>query len=748
MLIRQGINTLLVRFAAILLFSGGGLFLADGCAPATRQEPVMPRQDASQQQITELERLLGKKDEQIEKLESRVKEVETELAQLQKELADLRVLGSAEVIIKEGLLEIPAGGKTEIAVEITPAPAVPLVTFEIEDPNVATAEPAFAISAAQTLRITAAGQGQTRLIAKVEGHPRAEVTIIIRQPPSLTAIEKFIKGISGTPLLLITAVAAFVIAYILYGRFLNKRYEIDDSHATPSHSDYDGIDRVPAQKGILLGHHFSSIAGAGPIVGPVIAAIAFGWLPVLGWIILGSIFIGGVHDFSSLVASVRHRARSIAEIAKEYMSPLAWKLFLAFAWFTLVYVLTVFLDLTAATFVESGSVATSSILFIILAIAFGLCVYQLKMSLLYSSLIFVPLVFAAVWLGQIIPLPPERIPVILAGNPAKTWCLLLLIYCFIASTTPVWILLQPRDYLSSFLLYASVIGGALGILIGGFKIEYPAFRAWSAPQLGMLFPMLFITVACGACSGFHSLVASGTSSKQINKESDAKLVGYGAMLVEGIVAVIALCAVAIIAQKDGLAKIPPQTIYADGLGKFFSATGVPFALGRSFGLLAMSAFILTTLDTATRLSRYIFEEFFGLKSASSRYPSTLATLVLPAILVLITLKDAAGNPLPAWKAIWPVFGATNQLLAGLTLLVVAVWLKKTGRKTGFVLVPMAFMNITTLTALVLLLNQYGFSAVGIIAGILLVLGLVLVYEAYRTVIKTSSWNLAGKGQAG
>lgn len=549
-------------------------------------------------------------------------------------------------------------------------------------------------------------------------------------------------------LILLVGLAAFIVAYIFYGRFLNRRFEIDDSRPTPSHLEYDGIDRVPAQKGILLGHHFASIAGAGPIVGPVIATVAFGWAPALIWIIIGSIFVGGVHDFSAMIASVRHNARSIAEIAKQYMSPLAWKLFLAFAWLALIYVLTVFLDLTAATFVESGGVATSSILFIILAIAFGLSIYRLKMSLLTSSLIFVPLVFAAVWLGQQIPLPADKIPAFVLGSPAKTWCVILLVYCFIASTTPVWILLQPRDYLSSFLLYASVIGGVLGILIGGFKIEYPAFKAWSDPQLGKLFPMLFIAVACGACSGFHSLVASGTSSKQINKESDAKLVGYGAMLIEGVVAIIALAAVVIVTQNADLAKTPPL-IFADGLGKFFSAIGIPANLGRSFALLALSAFILTTLDTATRLSRYIFEEFFGLKNAASRYPATLATLVLPTILVLITLKDASGNPIPAWKAIWPVFGATNQLLAGLVLLIIAVWLRKTGRKTLFILLPMAFMNITTLTAIVMLLRQYKLkSAVGVIAAILLVLGLVLVFEACRTVWKTSSWGQAGGKKAG
>jgi carbon starvation protein len=538
------------------------------------------------------------------------------------------------------------------------------------------------------------------------------------------------------PLILLVAVAAFALAYILYGRFLTRRYDINDANPTPSHTDYDGIDRVPAHKAVLLGHHFSSIAGAGPVVGPIIAAVAFGWLPVLLWVLLGAILIGGVHDFSALIASIRHKARSIAEIAKEYMSPLAYNLFLLFIWLSLIYVLTVFTDLTAATFVEDGGVATSSILFMLLAVGFGASIYRLKLPVLWSSLIFVPLVFVAVWLGQKIPISPQIVPTIIADNPAKTWDLFLIAYCFVASTTPVWILLQPRDYLSSFLLYASVLGGFLGILLGGFSMQYPALKGWADPQLGWLFPMLFITVACGACSGFHATVASGTSSKQINKESDAKLIGYGAMLIEGLVAVIALATVAMLAKGDALTGKAPLVVYGTGMSKFLSVFGIPEKLGFSFGLLALSTFILTTLDTATRLGRYVFEEFFRLKNVRWRYLSTVATLVLPTTFILITLKDAGGNPIPAWKAIWPVFGATNQLLAGLVLLVVAVWLKKTGKRAGFVIGPMVFMNVMTLAALVLLLRQYKFSAVGIIAGILLLLGLILVVEAYRTVKRT------------
>lgn len=535
--------------------------------------------------------------------------------------------------------------------------------------------------------------------------------------------------------ILLIVVGAFLSAYFIYGRFLAKHYDLDDNRATPSHSDYDGIDRVPTNKAVLLGHHFSSIAGAGPVVGPVIAAVAFGWAPVLLWVLLGAIFIGGVHDFSSLAASIRHKARSIAEIAKEYMSPLAYRLLLAFIWLSLVYVLTVFTDLTAASFVEDGGVATSSLLFIALAVGFGIFVYRLKVPVLWSSLIFVPLVFVCVWVGQKIPISPKIVPVIVGGSAAKTWALVLIVYCFLASTTPVWILLQPRDYLSSFLLYASVVGGFIGILAGGFAVRYPAFSAWSEPQIGPLFPFLFITVACGACSGFHSIVASGTSSKQLNKESDAKLIGYGAMLIEGLVAVISLATVAMLAKGDPLVAKAPLVIYGTGMSKFLSIFGISEKLGFSFGLLALSTFILTTLDTATRLSRYAFEEFFGLKGAAWRYLSTLATLVLPTIFVLITLKDPQGKPIPVWKAIWPVFGATNQLLAGLVLLVVAVWLKKSGKKSGFVLGPMLFMNVMTVCALVFLLGRYRFSAVGFIAAVLLLLALVLMIEAWRTVKK-------------
>jgi len=286
--------------------------------------------------------------------------------------------------------------------------------------------------------------------------------------------------------------------------------------------------------------------------------------------------------------------------------------------------------------------------------------------------------------------------------------------------------------MSSFLLYASMLLGLVGILFGGFDIQFPAFIAWQSAELGPLFPIVFITVACGACSGFHSLVASGTSSKQLDKERDARTVGYGAMLVEGLVAVIALATVMMLAADDPLRTKAPLTVYGAGISRFANVIGIPQELGFSFGLLALSTFILTTLDTATRLGRYIFEEFFQLRAGPTRYGATLATLVLPTVFALITLHDAQGQPIPAWKAIWPVFGATNQLLAGLTLLVLAVWLRRSRRKTGFIWLPLVFMTVATLYALVLLIQQYGWTLIGVIAMVLMGLALLLIAESVRT----------------
>ncbi|HEX6939704.1 MAG TPA: carbon starvation CstA family protein [Longimicrobiales bacterium] len=546
--------------------------------------------------------------------------------------------------------------------------------------------------------------------------------------------------------LLLVAMAVFYLAYRLYGGWMSAWLGLDDRRAVPSELMQDGRDYVPTKTPVLLGHHFSSIAGAGPVVGPILAGLFFGWLPAVLWIVLGSVFVGGVHDITSLVGSIRHKARSVAELAREYMSPLAYKLCLAFIWLALVYVIVVFVDLTAATFGDvefnGGGVAISAGLFIVLALAFGLVEYRVRLPIAVSTAIFLPLVLAAVWVGGEYTIPQGFVPALL-GSERNTWNLILVLYALAASVTPVWLLLQPRDYLSSYLLYIAVIGGALGVLVGGatgaFEAGWPSVvtpamvREAGGMPLGPLFPILFITVACGACSGFHSIVASGTTSKQLRCESDARPVGYGAMLIEGLVAVLALACVMVLPWGGDALRMQPLQVYAAGMGKFLASLGFPAELGAHFGLLALSTFLLTTLDTCTRLGRYVFQEFFDLDNgrASVRWLATIATLALPVVLLSITLTDAAGNPVPAWRAIWPVFGATNQLLAGLALLVATVWLKRTGRAYLYAAVPMAFMVVTTMTALGMLVLDSGLTLVGIIAGALFLLGIVLVVEAFR-----------------
>lgn len=350
-----------------------------------------------------------------------------------------------------------------------------------------------------------------------------------------------------------------------------------------------------------------------------------------------------------------------------------------------------------------------------------------------ASLIFVPMVFVGVWMGHLYPIETANLPVFFQSNPGRFWNILLIIYAFIAAISPVWVLLQPRDYLSSFLLYASLLGAFIGIIFGGYDFQYPAFTTWSDIDKGTLFPILFITIACGACSGFHSIVASGTTSKQLNCETDARKIGYGAMLIEGLVAVIALFTVAMLVKNDDLIHQAPLVVFGTGMGNFLSIIGIPFEIGLSFGILAVSTFLLTTLDTSTRLARYILEELLNISGPSSRYLSTLATLVVPIIFTFITLYDTQGNPIPAWKAVWPVFGSTNQLLAGLALLVVYVWQKRKGKKTFFIVVPMVFMLVMTLWALGQLIYQSGFTSIGIISMILLVLAVILVFEAMKIV---------------
>jgi carbon starvation protein len=587
-------------------------------------------------------------------------------------------------------------------------------------------------------------------------------------------------------LLAITIGTAVVLiaAYLTYGRWLARQLALRDDVPTPAVEVNDGEDFVPTPAPYLFSQHFSAIAAAGPIVGPIVAGLWFGWLPAIVWILVGSILIGGVHDMTSLVASVRHGARSIPDIVREHMSRRAYLLFLSFVWIALVYIVVAFTDITASTFapvspvayakqptleqaakyaveVERGAaVASSSMMYLALAVVMGLVLRYTRLPLSWATAIFMPLVLVSIWAGPYLPLAiPERFWY--DGSATKTWDILLLVYCGVASVVPVWALLQPRGYLGGYFLSATVALAFLGMIAASLmgqaiEVTYPAFLGFSVMQGGkslLLFPVLFVTIACGACSGFHSMISSGTSSKQLRVESDAKSIGYGCMLLEAFVAVISLGCVMILAKGE---SGNPDQIFAQGVSRFISllASGLGLSYDEahnylySFCLLAFATFIYDTLDVCTRLGRYVLEEFTGWRGKKGRLVCTVLTLVPPMYLVLQTMVDPIrGTPVPAWKVFWTLFGTANQLLAALTLIGVTVWLLRTGKRWLYTALPAAFMVIITFSMLGLILYDWvgSFSKVwqegrvdinGPLTAVLLGLGILLVIEAIVVIGRT------------
>jgi carbon starvation protein len=509
-----------------------------------------------------------------------------------------------------------------------------------------------------------------------------------------------------------------VLAYFTYGKFVSKKiYELDDSRVVPAVEMEDGVDYVPTDSKYLAGQHFSAIAAAGPVTGPVIAGMTFGWFPTLLWIILGTIFIGGVHDMGAMVASVRNKAAGIAETMKTYVSKRVWILFNIFILFTLEMVLIAFTDVTTSSFVNTveladgavvggGATATSSILYLILPVIMGFLLKYTKLSLKWATVIFLPLVGVCIWIGQFIPFNLQAIMGLATPKDAqKIWNFIIIAYCFIAGIVPVWALLQPRGHLGGYFLYATLIVAFIGVIFGGFDLQYPAWinefgsdKFWTP-----MFPMLFITVACGACSGFHSLIGSGTTSKQIAKESDTRPVGYGMMLAESVVALIALSTVMILPKGDALLGKSPNFIYANGLGSFMELIGVNKAFGISFGLMAFTTFVYDTLDVCTRLGRFILQELTGWKGKSGRIISGVLISGIPLVLMSINLTDPAGKPVAMWSLFWKTFGSSNQLLAGLALIGISVWLQRTAKnKKAWLatIIPCIFMFFMSSWALI------------------------------------------------
>ncbi|MBM4074563.1 MAG: carbon starvation protein A [Planctomycetes bacterium] len=538
-------------------------------------------------------------------------------------------------------------------------------------------------------------------------------------------------------LIILLSATILSVAYWTYGPILVRLLRLDANAKTPAVELRDDVDYAPLAPNELLSQHFSAIAAAGPIVGPILAGVMFGWLPALLWILVGSILIGGVHDFTALVASIRHKARSIAEVVRDHMSRRAYVLFLTFVWLALVYIIVAFTDITAASFVgvqtlENGQqvtgagIASSSLMYLALPIIMGLFLKYTRLSIGWATVIFLPLVGVAIWAGQHLPVDVTSLLQKVFPNADdklahKTWDILLLLYCCIASVVPMWLLLQPRGHLGGYFLYVALFAGALGLLCGGASIQYPAFQGWTTPKGETLFPVLFITIACGACSGFHSLIASGTTSKQLRYETDARLIGYGAMLLEAMVAIVSLSCVMILTSDAALLKNPkPNLVYAQGIGSLlegFARTvrnlgwtnfSISAQLTVSFALMAFTTFVYDTLDVCTRLGRYIIQELTGWHDAKGRWLGTLLTAGVPVFFVTQSLVDGKGNPIPLWRVFWALFGASNQLLAALTLLGVTVWLWRTRRQVWVLFVtgiPTIFMYTMSTWALIRMISS-------------------------------------------
>ena len=560
-------------------------------------------------------------------------------------------------------------------------------------------------------------------------------------------------------LVVIVGIIILIAGYVFYGGWLAKQWGVDDTKVTPAHELEDGMDYVPAKAPVLMGHHFSSIAGAGPINGPIQAAV-FGWVPVVLWVLIGGIFFGAVHDYGALFASIRHKGQSIGEVIALNIGDRAKKLFLIFSYLTLILVVAAFASIVASTFqatyvdgvldVEksgtNASVAMISLLFIVMAVLFGFFVYRKGAPLSVATVVGVIGIVVCLAIGL------NWHPIYL-NNAAWMW--IIGAYILVASVAPVWILLQPRDYLSSFLLYAMLAVAFFGVVVAHptFDSTFPAVTSFAVDNgngVQYMFPVLFTTVACGAISGFHSLVSSGTTSKQLDREKDAKPIAYGGMLLECVLAILTLCAIGYAykwnATHPDAALTGATAIFGGGIAHMIDDV-IPgsYSILNSLLVLTYSAFCLTSLDTATRLARFMFQEFWlepG-ETAKDVKEGWKKVMVNPYFATILTVVLGILLGMTGYAKIWGLFGAANQLLAGIGLLAVATWLGNVGKNNKMFLIPMAFMIVVTICSLCLTVkNQIGMIAAGgadwgpwaqTIFGILLIaLAIVLVIEGVQT----------------
>lgn len=527
------------------------------------------------------------------------------------------------------------------------------------------------------------------------------------------------------------------LGYKIYGNFIEKKIvKPDSSRLTPAQELRDGIDYSPAKKAMLFGHHFSSIAGAGPIIGPLLGVLYFGWLGALLWVAFGSIFLGAVHDYTSLMVSVQNKGRSIADISEKTLGMRTKIIFSIFIWLALALVIAIFAMVASQTLVSQPEIVIPTFGLVFIAIIFGWLIYKKNVPVPIATVFSLLILLALIYVGSLIPV---ELPTKFFGLSGQMfWFFILIIYSFFASSLPVWLLLQPRDYISTWILFFGLGLGYLGMIVSVPKVNAPAFVSFSSKG-GPLWPMLFVIIACGAISGFHSIVASGTTAKQLPNEASGKMIGFGGMVTEAVLAglVIFIASSALIWDPSGAESAfgfhylmteaggGPIQAFATGYGKFVSnLPGITVVIGSFFGMVMLNAFVLTTLDTGTRLGRFIFSELLGRKKAifRNRWIASGFILVFAGIL----------GATEGYKAIWPIFGASNQLVAALALVVVTSYLVSIKRPKAFTLYPAIFMLVTTLAALFyqgfhfFKKSQY---LLGITSVILIGLASIIVYDA-------------------
>ncbi|GAB3262186.1 carbon starvation CstA family protein [Arthrobacter pigmenti] len=541
----------------------------------------------------------------------------------------------------------------------------------------------------------------------------------------------------------------FWLGYRYYAGYLTKHvYALDPKFVTPAHQFTDGVDYVPTNKHVLFGHHFTSVAGAAPIVGPAIA-VFWGWGPALAWIVLGTIFAAGVHDMGSLVVSVRHKARNIGTIAQDIINKRARTLFLLIIFFLLTLVNAVFAVVIGNLFVANPGAVIPIFLQIPIAIAIGQYIYRTKSPALIPSLIGLIILYFLIWVGQMVPLDITPWAEAIGMEPRNLWVIIMFTYTFIASRIPVWVLLQPRDYINSHQLFVALAIIVTGIIVGWEMIVAPAFN--DVPEGSpSIFPFLFITIACGAISGFHSLVSSGTTAKQLNKDTDARHVGYGGALGEG-----SLATGAVLAATAGVAASRTEwnELYADfatasgggvgnfvnGIAAFANNLGIPLELGAVFAAVVVIAFAATTMDTGVRLQRYVVQEIAELAGWKTLARNlTLASFVAVIIPLGMALLPGGGEDGYTFGVLWQLFGTTNQLTAGLALAVIAVWVTRSGRRIWSVVVPLVFLLVMTTWALIVNLMNFIEQGQWVLAPldfIIFALAMWLIVEAALALMK-------------